>query len=207
MFVSLRYLIGWILSSSGSRRDLILENLALRQQLLSLHARRPRRRLSARHKLFWVLLRRLWSGWKTPLVLVTPRTVVKWHRAGFRLYWKWVSRAGQVGGRKPVGKEIRALIFRMAGENPTWGAPRIQGEQLKLGFHLSEPTVSHWLRRAPIASDSAQRWLTFLRNPFTCAPKILMNHNGDAATDEMTQAHSKVVGLALNGAQAERKLS
>jgi hypothetical protein len=109
-----------------SRGDLILENLALRQQLLALHAKRPRHRSSTMHKLFWVFLRRLWSGWRTPLVLVTPRTVVEWHRAGFRLYWRWLSRARQVVGRKPVSKEIRALIFRMAAENPTWGAPRIQ---------------------------------------------------------------------------------
>ena len=124
MFGSLRHFIGWILSALGSRKALILENLALRQQLLALHAKRPRRRLSISHKLFWILLRRLWSGWKAPLVLVTPRTVVEWHRAGFRLYWKWLSRARQVGGRKPMGKEIRALIVRMAAENPTWGAPR-----------------------------------------------------------------------------------
>ena len=164
MFLSLRHVIGWMVSGLGSRRDLILENLALRQQLLSLHARRPRHRFSVRHKLFWVLLRRLWSGWKTPLLLVTPRTVVDWHRAGFRLYWKWLSKARQVGGRTPVGKEIRALIFRMAAENPTWGAPRIHGELLKLGFHLSEPTVSRWLRRAPRTPDPARPWLTFLRN-------------------------------------------
>jgi putative transposase len=164
MFLSLRHLIGWIVSTLGSRRDLILENLALRQQLLALHAKRPRRRMSAMHKLFWVLLRRLWSRWKTPLLLVTPRTVVEWHRAGFRLYWKWLSRAKQVGGRKPVSKEIRALIFRMAAENPTWGAPRIHGELLKLGFQVSEPTVSRWLRRKAKTPDPAQRWLTFLRN-------------------------------------------
>ena len=85
MFWSLRHLIGWIVSALSSRKDLILENLALRQQLLALHAQRRRPRLSVRHKLFWVLLRRLWSGWKTPLLLVTPRTVVEWHRAGFRL--------------------------------------------------------------------------------------------------------------------------
>jgi hypothetical protein len=149
MFSSLRHLIGWIVSALGSRKDLILENLALRQQPLSLHAKLPRRRVSAMHKLFWVFLRRLWSGWKTPLILVTPRTVVEWHRAGFRLYWKWLSRTRQLGGRKPVSKEVRALIFRMAAENPTWGAPRIHGELLKLGFNLSEPTVSRWLRRAP----------------------------------------------------------
>jgi hypothetical protein len=75
MFSSLRHLVGWIFSAFGSRKDLVLENLALRQQLLALHTKRPRRRLSARHKLFWVLLRKLWSGWQKPLILVTPRTV------------------------------------------------------------------------------------------------------------------------------------
>ena len=164
MFWSLRHLIGWIVSALSSRKDLILENLALRQQLLALHAQRRRPRLSVRHKLFWVLLRRLWSGWKTPLLLVTPRTVVEWHRAGFRLYWNWLSRARQLRGRKPLSQEIRALIFRMAAENPTWGAPRIHGELLKLGFHLSQPSVSRWLRRAPRGPDVAKRWLTFLRN-------------------------------------------
>src|ERR1039458_7010515 len=96
MTVSLRHLLGWIVSAFSSREDLILENLALRQQLLTLHATRPRRRLSALHKLFWVAFRRFWSGWTKPLVLVTPRTVVSWHRAGFRLYWTWVSRARRV---------------------------------------------------------------------------------------------------------------
>jgi putative transposase len=148
----------------GSREDLVLENLALRQQLLALHAKRPRRRLTAIHKVFWVALRTLWSGWTKPLVLVTPRTVVRWHRAGFRLYWTWVSRAKQVGGRNRVSKEVRTLIFRMVAENPTWGAPRIHGELLKLGFDLSERSVSRWVRRAPKDPNPAKRWLTFLRN-------------------------------------------
>src|ERR1700757_2020813 len=78
----LRHLIGWVISPFLSREDLILENLALRQQLLTLRARRPRRRLSTLHKLFWIVLRRLWVGWRKPLILVTPRTVVGWHRAG-----------------------------------------------------------------------------------------------------------------------------
>ena len=85
------------------------------------------------------------GGWRWPLMLVTPRTVVGWHRAGFRLYWKWLSRARPRGGRKPVSQEIRALIFQIAAENPTWGAPRIHGELLMLGFEISEPTVSRWL--------------------------------------------------------------
>jgi hypothetical protein len=93
MIASLRHVLGWMVSAFSSREDLILENLALRQQLLALHAKRPRRRLTALDKLFWVALKTFWSGWTKPLVLVTPRTVVGWHRAGFRLYWTWVSRA------------------------------------------------------------------------------------------------------------------
>ncbi len=159
----LRYLLGWVVSAFRSRKGLVLENLALRQQLLALHAKRPRRRLTALHKLFWVALRTFWSGWTKPLVLVTPRTVVSWHRAGFRLYWAWVSRARQVG-RKHLSKEVRALIFRMIAENPTWGAPRIHGELVKLGFDLSERSVSRWVRRSPRDPDPSKRWLTFLRN-------------------------------------------
>ena len=153
---------GWVIHAFCSRQDLMLENLALRQQVLA--RQRPVHRLSTPHKLFWVILRRLWSRWKTPLVLVTPRTVVEWHRAGFRLYGKWLSRARQVGGRKPVSPELRALIFRMAAENPTWGAPRIHGELVKLGFPISQPTVSRWLRRAPRSPEVGRRWLAFLRN-------------------------------------------
>src|SRR5467141_3732323 len=163
MIVSLRQFLGWLVSSFRCRADLVLENMALRRQLLALRAQRPRRRLTALHKLLWVALRMCWSGWRQPLVLVTPRTVVNWHRAGFRLYWTWVSRISQVGGRKRVSKEVRALIFRMVAENPTWGAPRIHGELLKLGFDLSERSVSRWIRRAPRNPDPGKRWLTSLR--------------------------------------------
>jgi hypothetical protein len=159
MLASVRHFLGWLVSAFRSREDLVLENLALHQQLLALHAQRPRRRFTAMHKLFWVAFRTFWSGWRKPLVLVTPRTVVNWHRAGFRLYWSWISRVRQVEKRKRVSKEIRTLIFRMVAENPTWGAPRIHGELLKLGFD-----VSRWIRRAPRDPDSVKRWLTFLRN-------------------------------------------
>ena len=80
MIVLLRHFVGWLIGAFQSREDLILENLALRQQLLILHAKRPRRRLGSLDKLFWVSLRKLWSGWKKPLMLVTPETVVRWHR-------------------------------------------------------------------------------------------------------------------------------
>src|SRR5580765_6591861 len=153
MNVSLRHFLGWLVSAFHSREDLILENLSLRRQLLALHAQQPRRRLTALHKLFWVALRTFWSGWTKPLILVTPRTVVNWHHAGFRLYWAWVSKVRKVGGRKGVSKEVRALIFRMVSENPTWEAPRIHGELLKLGFDLSERSVS---RVDPASSERSR---------------------------------------------------
>jgi putative transposase len=164
MMMSLRHLLGWIVSAFRSREDLVLENLALRRQLLALHAQRPRTRLTGLHKLFWIALRTFWSGWRKPLILVTPRSVVNWHRARFRLYWTWISRFRRAGGRKRVSKEVRALIFRMVAENPIWGAPRIHGELLKLGFDLSERSVSRWIRRAPRDPDPVKQWLTFLRN-------------------------------------------
>jgi putative transposase len=116
------------------RRDLLLENLALRQQLAVLKVRHPQPRFAASDKLFWVMLCRLWPGWKQALILVQPETVVRWHRARFKLYWKWLSRHRTRAGRRCVSKELRELIFRMVAENPTWGAPRIHGELTMLGF-------------------------------------------------------------------------
>jgi putative transposase len=148
----------------SSRRALLLENLALRQQLAVLKARRRQPRLSVPDKLFWVLARRLWRDWKHSLIIVTPETVVRWHRAGFRLYWTWLSRHRARIGRKQTTKELRALIFQMVAENPTWGAPRIHGELQMLGFDVSERTVSRWVRRAPKNPEPAKRWMTFLNN-------------------------------------------
>lgn len=147
-----------------SRRNLLLENLALRQQLAVLQARRPRPRLSTPDKLFWVLARCVWSGWQRSLIVVAPETVVRWHRAGFRLYWTWLSRHRARVGRKRTSKELRALIFQMVAENPTWGAPRIHGELQMLGLVISERTVSRWVRRAPKNPEPARRWMAFLDN-------------------------------------------
>ena len=147
-----------------ARRGLLLENLVLRQQLAVFKRRRPRPRLRLCDKLFWVAARQVWSDWKQFLVIVLPDTVVQWHRAGFQLYWRVISRfRGQVGRRR-ISKEIRDLIFRMVAENPTWGAPRIHGELLMLGFDVSERTISRWMRKAPRNPELAKRWLTFLRN-------------------------------------------
>jgi putative transposase len=112
----------------------------------------------------WVLLRRFWPKWKNDLILVQPETVVGWHRAGFKLYWKWLSRHRSPSGRRCVGKELRELIFRMAAENRTWGAPRIHGELKMLGFDISERTVLRWMRRAPRDLEPAKRWVAFPSN-------------------------------------------
>jgi hypothetical protein len=149
-------------SALRSRRDLVLENLALRQQLVTLAVRRhPDIRPADR--VFWVLLRRYWSRWAEALAIVRPDTVVRWHRAGFRTYWNWLSRRGKRSGRPPLPREVRALIRRMASENP-WGAPRIHGELLCLGFDVSERSVSRYLRSLPRTPRANPTWRTFLRN-------------------------------------------
>ena len=112
---------------------------------------------------FWVAVRRTWSGWKASLLVVKPETVVEWHRRGFRLYWQLKSKAKQIG-RTPISKELQQLIFQMASENPSWGAPRIHGELKMLGFDVAERTISRWMQRQPRKPDPTQRWLSFLRN-------------------------------------------
>jgi hypothetical protein len=121
-----------------SRRDLLLENLALRQQLTVLRRRHPQPRFAPSDRLFWVMLRRLWSGWRQALILVQPETVVRWHRAGFKVYWTWLSQHRVRAGRKCISAELRELIFRMTAENSTWGAPRIHGELKMLGIDISD---------------------------------------------------------------------
>ena len=162
MFRFIRLCLGMLVRFFRVRQSLLLENLALRQQLAVLKRRRRSPCLSPFDKLFWVAVSRFWSGWKQALIVVTPETVIRWHRAGFRLYWKLISRVGTRVGRKPTPKEVRELIFRMVVENPTWGAPRIHGELLMLGFDLCERTISRWMKRAPRDPEPAKRWLAFL---------------------------------------------
>jgi len=158
-------------SAMRSRRDLVVENLALRQQLATLVSRqRPAIWLADR--LFWILLLRFWRRWTETLTIVEPNTVVRWHRAGFRIYWNWLSRRGRRSGRPPLPREVRALIRKMATEN-SWGATRIHGELLCLGFEVSERSVSRYLRNLPPAPKAGQTWTTFLRN----------HRNGIAAMD------------------------
>ena len=145
------------------RTDLALEILALRQQVAVLKRKRPRPKLNRMDRLFWTALRTFWSRWAEALLIVKPETVVGWHRAGFRLYWRWRSR-GSASGRAKITPEIQELIQRMAKENPTWGAPKIHGELRKLGFKVSERSVSRYIRAIQRRADPGRRWLTFLRN-------------------------------------------
>jgi hypothetical protein len=114
---------------------------------------------------FWLVVRQIWTNWSEALILVKPKTVVSRHRAGYRLFWKWRSRGRRQGRPKATG-EIRGLIRRMKRENPTWGAPRIHGELLGLGFEISEPTVSRYLRRLKRVPEEskASQWLAVLNN-------------------------------------------
>ena len=164
MFDLLRLWPGFLLRFLRSRQSLLIENLVLRQQLAVFKRQHSRPRLTPSDKIFWVLLRRFWSSWKAALIVVTPETVVRWHRSGFQLYWRFLSRVRKPVGRRPVTREIRDLIFRMVAENPTWRAPRIHGELVMLGFEVSERSVSRWMRRAPRRYDPGRRWLAFLRN-------------------------------------------
>src|SRR6266478_1951976 len=164
MFHFLRLCFGTLDRLFRGRQSLLLENVALLQQLLALKRRHPRPSLGLFDKLFWIIARRVWSARQQSLIIVTPETVVRWHRAGFRMYWRLASRVRRQVGRMPTPKEVSELIFRMVVENPTWGAPRIHGELRMLGFELSERTISRWIKGAPRDPDRAKRWLTFLRN-------------------------------------------
>ena len=99
---------------------------------------------------------------KPVLLIVQPETVVGWHRAGFRLYWRW--RSQPRGGRPRITQEIRDLIRRLAQENSTWGAPKIHAELQKLGFTVAERSVARYLRRIVRRGDPDQKWLAFLQN-------------------------------------------
>ena len=155
------FLIG-LLASLRSRAELQVEIAALHHQLRVLQRRRGGRpQLRPADRILWAWLARRWPGWRRALVIVKPKTVLGWHRLGFRLYWRWKSR--QRGpGRPKVSAEVRALIRKMSLSNPGWGAPRIHGELLKLGIEICQASVANYMvrRRQP----PSQTWRTFLEN-------------------------------------------
>jgi len=149
-------------SSVRSRLELEAEILALRHQLTVLQCQAPKRpRLGRADRLLWVLLSRLWPNWRRAVQIVTPDTVVRWHRRGFALYWRWRSQPRRPG-RPAVAVDIRALIRQMHAANPLWGAPRIHGELAKLGLTVSQTTVAKYLGRRD--GPPSPTWRAFLTN-------------------------------------------
>lgn len=157
--------LAYLRSFFVTRHKLALEAAALRQQLIVFKRKQTRPKLHRLDRLFWIVLRRVWPSWNEALIIVKPETVVYWHRAGFRLFWRLRSRLRHAG-RPQVSAEIRRLLRRMKTENPGWGAPRIHGELRHLGFDISEPTVSRYLQRLKPHHDQskAKRWSIFLNN-------------------------------------------
>jgi transposase InsO family protein len=144
-----------------SRARLEAEILLLRHQLnLALRNAPPRVRLRSSDRSFMVWMVRLWPSLLDMVQVVQPETVLRWHRAGFRIYWRWRSRKRV--GRPRIERGLRDLIRRMSQENPLWGASRIHGELLMLGFEVAQSTVSKYM--APSRRPPSQNWRTFLRN-------------------------------------------
>ena len=145
------------------KRALVLENLAPRQQLAVYKRERRRPRLRSTDRAFWVWLSKLWEDWRTPLILVRPETVIRWHRQGFKLYWRRKSRTRKIG-RPTIPREHIDFIRRMSADNPSWGEDKIFEElDLKFGIKHSTSTIRKYMvkRRSP---GDRQTWKTFLKN-------------------------------------------
>jgi transposase InsO family protein len=161
MIALLWFFLTMFASPFKSKSRLEAENAALRHQLIVLQRRASGRvQLTNGDRLFLVMLYRWFPSILKAITIIQPETLVRWHRAGFRRYWRWKSRPQ--GGRPQVGADLRALIRRMSVDNPLWGAPRIHGELLKLGFEVSQSSVAKYMVKR--CGPPSQGWRTFLRN-------------------------------------------
>ena len=161
MIALLCFVMAVLAAPFKSKSRLEAENAALRYQLIVLRRKvRGRARLTNNDRWFLIQLYRWFPSILQVVAIVQPQTLVRWHRAGFRRYWRWKSRSR--GGRPQIETDLRALIRRMSIENPLWGAPRIHGELLKLGFEVAQSSVAKYMvkRHGP----PSQGWRTFLRN-------------------------------------------
>ena len=158
----LRLLLHALAAPFRTQVALEAEIAMLRHQLNVLRRQASSRpRLTAADRLLFVWLCRLFPSLRDTIAIVQPDTVLRWHRSGFRLYWRWKSQARS--GRPQIPIEVRSLIRRMSVENPLWGAPRIHGELLKLGIEVAQSTVAKYMiKRRP--GSSGQTWKTFLHN-------------------------------------------
>jgi len=161
MFALLRFFLALFSSLFKSKSRLEAENAALRRQLIVLQRKvRGGLHFTNSDRLFLIQLYRWFPSVLKVITIIRPETVVRWHRAGFRRYWRWKSRS--LGGRPQIEADLRALIRRMSVDNPLWGAPRIHGELLKLGFEVAQSSIAKYMveRHGP----PSQPWGTFLRN-------------------------------------------
>ena len=151
----------FVLDLFKSRCRLEAENLFLRHQLsVALRRAPPRLRLRGGDRALLVWMTRLWPGLLGVAKVVQPETILRWHRAGFRAFWRW--RSQKRAGRPKINRSLRDLIQRMSKENPQWGASRIHGELLMLGFEVAQSMVSIYMVRG--GRPPSQSWKTFLRN-------------------------------------------
>jgi hypothetical protein len=159
----LKLLVHVLAAPFRTQAQLEAEITLLRHQLNVLQRQASTRpRLTAADRLLFVWLCRLFPSLRDAITIVQPDTVLRWHRSGFRLYWRWKSRSR--GGRPKVPVEVRSLIRRMSVENPLWGAPRIHRELLKLGIEVAQSTVAKYMAKRR-RGRSGQMWKTFLRPP------------------------------------------
>lgn len=145
-----------------SKAELIAENALLRQQLIVLHRQVQKPRFTPADRLWFVLLASRLPHWREVLLIFKPETLLRWHREGFRLFWKIKSRSR--GGRPQVTRELITLIQRLATENRLWGAERIRGELLKLGLHVAKGTIQKYVASVRPSQSPSQTWSTFLQN-------------------------------------------
>src|SRR5260370_3202958 len=157
----LRFVLAILASPFKSKLRLEAENAVLRHQLNVLRRKlRGRVQLTNSDRWFFIQLYRWFPAILKVLTIIRPETLVRWHRAGFRCYWRWKSRPR--GGRPQIERELRVLIRWMSVENPLWGAPRIHGELLKLGLEVAQSSVAKYMVK-PCRRPS-QGWRTFLRS-------------------------------------------
>ncbi len=161
MIALLCFILAVLASPFKSKSRLEAENAALRHQLIVLQRKlRGRVQLTNSDRLFFIQMYRWFPLVMKVIMIVSPETLVRWHRTGFRCYWRWKTRS--LDGRPQIGTDLRALIRRMSIENPLWGAPRIHGELLKLGFEVAQSTVAKYMIKC--CGPQSQGWRTFLRN-------------------------------------------
>jgi putative transposase len=158
----LRFLVCAISAALRPRALLVAENVCLWQQLGVLQRRHRQPRLRNGDRQFWICASRWFADWRNSLLIVKPETVLRWHRRGWRAYWSWRSNRGQRRGRRPISKELQALIRQMTAENRLWGQKRIQAELARLGFRVSARTVAKYMTRRHNRGPSPG-WREFLK--------------------------------------------